>query len=307
MGKKAPAATVAPREGVEDLHVRTAERFLDALRPGHSRWTDPTLWVHRGQANAAWELKARGVRDSGEFQRHSIGGAIKGWPDRKEILDRMLARFARGLDESGMVIPARSPRVTWTSELSSNALPANEAWPLMALAQHHGLPTILLDWTRRAAVAAYIAAAEASDPNPAVQARIGTHLAVWSLSLGDKSFDASRRIMWWKKGELVLYEAPGGTNPNLRAQSGLFLIPWGEDDPSIEQIVVRHRDEGRTTPLLRRTTLPKSEAPRLLRLLAHEGIHGATMFPGADGVVRAMREEATWDTARVVTKGAKSP
>jgi hypothetical protein len=32
--------------------------------------------------------------------------------------------------------------------------------------------------------------------------------------------------------------------------------------------------------------------PRLLRLVSYEGIDGVSMFPGADGVVRAMREVA---------------
>lgn len=41
--------------------------------------------------------------------------------------------------------------------------------------------------------------------------------------------------------------------------------------------------------------LPHSEARQLLRLLSDEGVDGASMFPGADGVVRAMRERVLWD------------
>jgi hypothetical protein len=52
---------------------------------------------------------------------------------------------------------------------------------------------------------------------------------------------------------------------------------------------------GGATPL-RRLTLSVSEAGKLLRLLSYEGITGASMFPGADGVVRAMRETALWDS-----------
>jgi hypothetical protein len=42
-------------------------------------------------------------------------------------------------------------------------------------------------------------------------------------------------------------------------------------------------------------TLSVEQAPRLLRLLAYDGITGASMYPGTDGVVRAMRERSLWD------------
>jgi hypothetical protein len=68
---------------------------------------------------------------------------------------------------------------------------------------------------------------------------------------------------------------------------------FGYDDPSIERFVARG---GINEPIeLRRLTLPRAEAAHLLWLLNLEGVHGLSMFPGADGVVRAMREEALWD------------
>jgi hypothetical protein len=153
----------------------------------------------------------------------------------------------------------------------------------MALAQHHGLPTMLLDWTRRAWVAAYFAAEESADRN---RRRAASHLAVWALF----------------RGGLVdpvegphFYDTPGGTNPNLHAQAGLFTIHFAEDDPSLEQHFVRIKKITGSTPTLRRLTLPTPEAPQLLRLLSEEGINGASMFPGADGVVRSMRESALWE------------
>ena len=44
------------------------------------------------------------------------------------------------------------------------------------------------------------------------------------------------------------------------------------------------------TPELRRFLLEVHHTPNLLRLLAQEGVDGCSLFPGADGVVRAMRE-----------------
>lgn len=173
------------------------------------------------------------------------------------------------------------------------------AYPLMGLAQHHGLPTLLLDWTRRAPVAAYAAASSACDPSTTDK---GDHLAIWALrAQPDQSFSCGRQEDY-STAMFQVYQAPAGTNPNLRAQAGLFTLVFGYDDPGVDTIVARRGDDG---PELRRLTLPHSEAPKLLRLLANEGITGASMFPGADGVVRSMREESWWDRPVVHSARAK--
>ena len=41
-------------------------------------------------------------------------------------------------------------------------------------------------------------------------------------------------------------------------------------------------------------TLPTSEANALLQLLSMNGVDGATLFPGYDGVARAVCERAHW-------------
>ncbi len=276
-----------PREGVSsDLQFHSAEGFLSALSPREDLWApDPTHWIYRGQANAEWSLKAKAVRSPEEFKKHGIDGDASHWSERKLMLVRLLKRFQRRLDRSGVMIPSEGPRVESIGQASYGANPDLEAFPLMALAQHHGLPTTLLDWTRSGRVAAYFAADAASQPWP----RPGTHMAVWALRGGhDREHD------FLSPGGLGFYQAPAFTNPNLRAQSALFTLVNTEDDASIEQVVARWRSSI-PAPKLLRLTLQRSEAPKLLRLLSYEGVDGASMFPGADGVARALREIALWD------------
>jgi hypothetical protein len=48
--------------------------------------------------------------------------------------------------------------------------------------------------------------------------------------------------------------------------------------------------------ILTQLCLPVEEAPRLLRLLAFEGVDAASVFPGFDGVVSAILEQKYWES-----------
>jgi hypothetical protein len=273
----------------------SADSFLAALSP--SLWTGGLQrWLFRGQAKADWPLRASAVRETDAFRRYGIDldcpRDTTAWSARKDRQDALLEAFRRGLDEAGIVIPAASPRVLSTIETSSIAEPLREAFPLMALAQHHGLPTMLLDWTMRGRFAAYFAAADAAGR----EERDG-QLAVWALKLNESPATFLAGYGWLNdRDRLEVYQAPGGTNPNMRAQAGHFTLVSSELDTSIDDFFARWVDvTGKPSPLIK-LTVAAAEANRLLRLLAYEGVDGASMFPGADGVVRAMRERALWDT-----------
>jgi hypothetical protein len=80
----------------------------------------------------------------------------------------------------------------------------------------------------------------------------------------------------------------------MHAQAGLFTVKIdGEEQCLAHELGTIHHATDWEHPM-RRFLLSIEAAPRLLRLLSHEGIDGASMFPGADGVVRAMCERALW-------------
>jgi hypothetical protein len=274
----------SPQAGVEETTFTNVSEFLAALRPRSEFWRDdPTGWVYRGHADATWPLKPMSVRSPEEFARHSVDGPSSGWSERADRQTELLERFAELLHQSGLTIPTEAPQIVPRNSYGSSAFPMSSAFPLLALARHHGMPTPLLDWSRRGVVAAYFAAVATVE-----NLEVGSDddfLAVWGLH---------RTLVMDRVDRLIFYEAPSGTNPNLHAQAGLFTLDMESDEDVDLVTYLGGKPSLFGSVVFRRLLLPRKQAPQLLRYLAEEGVSGASLFPGVDGVVRAMRERALW-------------
>ncbi len=283
--------------GLEKDHpCDTAEKFLAYLNPQQSRWDwyeGRPAWIFRGQADAQWALRATVFRDRSVLA--SVGAQPKDDTavSLREALHRMRADFRRDIDEAGIVVPqVPSPPDGMFPGSGIPEFLERVDVPLAGLARHHSLPTELLDWSRHAHAAAYFAAEPRVLAPAACRTWSSDRIAVWALNV-------SNGHAYGDRGRLRLHEAPGATNPNMRAQSGVFLVVRPDDnDPhgnSVDGFVAEEKKLGRSEPRLIRVTLEARHAPELLRRLAVKRVTGSTMFPGADGVVRAMRERALWD------------
>jgi hypothetical protein len=294
-----------------------AGEFVEALRPHHAHWRpSPSRWIFRGQWDSQFALLPSAFRREswepfaapGESPFNPDTPAFGGEQTLQEY--RVLRRFFDRLDFAGVDVPNEMYVRTYLDHVE-NALAAGGLHDhrqfltdpaiatFAALAQHHGVPTRMLDWTRTGLHAAYFAGQEA-----ARRASAEGSLAVWALSRDFVQDTNGSADMGSGIPHVQILTAPRGSNPNLHAQAGLFAA-WFELNAIsaleariprlIAALPARKKNIWASTSPLLQFTLPHSEAPILLRMLSYENIDGSHMFPGRDGVVRAMKEFRFWD------------
>ena len=153
----------------------------------------------------------------------------------------------------------------------------------MALAQHHGLQTRMLDWTRRPYVAAYFAASSALQNRSDGQDNSSSEIAVWEFNIVDGD----------NMNTVNVVNLPGSTSANLAAQSGCFTLIRRTDidacsTPDFEQSLEEELERINSADRLRRITVPASATTELLDYCDSLGINAATLFPGYNGAARGV-------------------
>ena len=285
------------RGAIQEIPCSTAEELWDRLSPTHTLFDPPFRLIYRGQCDSKWKLIPSVLRKKNrKLLQEWFGLPVKA-DEQVYIEVVLLERFAEFCDQAGIRIPNDS------IEFRENVLTRNkqdrftlqpENWPrseileVMAVAQHHGVPTRLLDWTRNPYAAVYFAASSAVSAFGKWSE--DQRLTIWVLNTEWKNLYRRVRII----------QIPGAMSPHIAAQEGLFTVhPYGGSRGEPFE-VVGLEDEYRTLskcPLLK-LTVPVKESARLLELGDMIGITAATMFPSADGAGRAVMDRVNSWVAR---------
>jgi len=338
------------RTYLEDLSYDTAEEFLHDINYGGKLYKIfDNNFIFRGHSSDAYTLKSSVQRTIPYFEKYGY---------KEEISDNIfflahsefsqayneylyLNEFFKLCDENQLYVPeVRRMRETMPWNLQGvefmldiygkdNMWLPEGLYELATLAQHHGVPTRLLDWTQDLNVAIYFAISGAIRrltkpsryPEEALKIRINDisqHFKKTNIKAEGKEnkleiWALDKRVAWVQMGKnpLRIIHPRYHDNDNLGAQKGILTfweikkplkkdkdkgivpeISWRDEKTFDEQITEFLLEKGEPSkPYLYRVTLSMTVISELYNFIKRNRCDAATLFPGYDGVVRCMKED----------------
>jgi hypothetical protein len=300
--------------GMIEERCSSADELLRELSPLNKRWGGALFseWIFRGQSDACWELQCSSWRRDADILQKieaalhtgDFGVRLNTFLQRcrehppiweKERGDswkciiraaaehEVICRFTYLCDQVGLALPYDRP-MSGRAFLEAAMRAGDAGLPkllsyrpsmIFQLAQHHGIPTKLLDWTLNPLVALHFATQRTDQP---------TDGAVFAL----------RSSMLIAPMEARFTRYGRSTIPNMHAQAGAFtyvLAPWITHKgchPSLD-LILASREE--TADALVKFTVPAKHVHEVRERLLASGLTHAHLQPSYGAVSDVVRRE----------------
>ncbi len=282
--------------------------FMSHLRLDHSIWRGhlSEKWAFRGQADSRWKLVPKAFRESTDFSYDgtpSNPASLTVDQQRREEL-RALNHFLFLADRVGLPIPGdsqnlRLPDTVQTSPQSFDRWPWPNTLEVLAIAQHHGIPTRLLDFSHDPLIATFFAAYFAwKDNRSSTQdAAYTDSIAVWAVDLNAIAEAVEAHRGRRERPSIIWVTASRAENTFLHQQDALFLLDLEADSrspkpPDLETAILEAPSRAGLIdpfePQIIKLLLNRDYAAELLRLLWNEFYHPARLMPTYDNVVATL-------------------
>lgn len=241
------------------LKIESMDDFVPLVRKLCGSDSFGCEWIFRGQAcrRVEWPLIPKAGRTASGFFDPTTPQEQK-W----EYLDR----YGYLAPHDMMVFSEWKRR----GAISNSTMPKDD-WECLALAQHHGLATRLLDWTRNPLVALFFAAWEIQEEHGAVYAIPSSGLVT------SERFEQIRRVMTFE---------PRPFHRRIEAQQALFTYhpnPCEPIEPALSFQTTNPVVNEFGTDVIE-INIPSFRKWSMLKDLAAFGITRSSLFPDLDGL-----------------------
>ena len=251
---------------MKDIQVNSWNELMEVLYdiPKNSYHRHRSRFVYRGLADKSWGLQT-------SLQRLGV--------DKMTLLEKPLLRSFKKFAESG-------------------SIPGNSIWIQLSVAQHHGLPTRVLDWTISPQIALHFATAE--------EEYYDKDAAIWCINLEETwkflpkklldilgeeyafifSVDMLDSIKSLKEfddlGKFVLFFEPPSLDSRIINQWGIMSVMSGSD-LFLDDFLKDHES------IYSRIIIPKEIKWEVRDKLDQNNVTERMLFPGLDGLSRWLK------------------
>jgi hypothetical protein len=275
------------------IHARQfASALIHMREPDHAVASFPTIEIK------SWQEFLKAVSQLAHC-------AFRGECDQNSQLLASLPRYFRNFNINRKVWSAQESRILRIFKRKANnysidATAIKDDFEWMALMEHHGAPTRLLDFTWSPYVAAFFALEQAThdaivwalDPGEIMkmQGQVADKLNLSSLTEADPRLSANLE-KYFIHGEVpfVWVGEPHNMNRRLLAQSGTFVVPSVLDE-SIEDILLKNT-QGTSNALFRLVLATREIREEGMSELYRMNITHASLFPDLIGLAKSLAYE----------------
>lgn len=165
----------------------------------------------------------------------------------------------------------------------------NDAWDLIALAQHHGLPTRLLDWTQSAYSALWFAVRDPFTTKPKSKSSEQGVVWVFAPDVEDYRLDTKSTSPYDNKAITKIFRSRV-ISRRISAQAGMFTVHKIVDQ---KKFVALEKNRKYKNQLIKLEILPKAFAS-LRKDLHMFNINYLSQFPDLDGLTKHLEWRYSW-------------
>lgn len=323
---------------IKTITYRSVKRFLEGISPLNERFTSPfRRYVYRGHGDSRWGLVPAAFR---EHTKTPCGGElVVGFKNKfryqRDLEWEVLRDFLLEVNHHGYHIP--DDRLFYNlvdnksalQEVNSigryeSAWPAPEYYSILALAQHYGLPTRLMDWSKSSYVALYFAVSESIKLQLSGEKVKSISLYALNVNSSLLNVNAKNAGGYWdeyyehERPEIKYHviETPNYLNKNMKSQQGLFLCC--SDEGKIKNVeftpvslveYLQKVDDDRSkggfdqlTSMLEASDgislyefkISASKASEILHALDRLSVNSSNIFPSISGCVQTLYDRCVY-------------